>query len=389
MSGKLRYRADKSHRRLGIAAAAFLAGAAIPIAAAGTAWADDDTITLAQAEKDAKAGEAVAISINGTTHCYNCTGDANAPVADSGTKGEDNTAIAIGNGSMATDDTGDKHDTAAASATSATGGTGGTAEVDYAAASKATAVNGATAEINAVAAVNAPAGFATGDTKDTAVAAGAGTTADVELSNSSKAIATDTGSTPTDPTNGGGPGSAAGAYVTQANDGSAIASGTGSYAITELSDQSSATAKDGGTVWIQLGFDSSATATNTGSQGWASVYASTDSHATATNTGTGYAQVWQSADSTATATNTDGGYAAVTDADHSSAVAAGDKSIAQIWQEGSPGIIDSSAVDTKGESGETTVGTSYTHEVNGAVVSPHVEMTPLTPVDDVLATPLP
>jgi hypothetical protein len=188
MSNKSRRRATTSRHRLTLAAGALLAGAAIPIAAAGTAWADDDTITVAQAEKDAKAGEAVAISINGTTHCFNCAGDANAPQADSGSAGEHNTAIAIGNGSIATDDTtGDTHDTAAASATSATGGVGGTAEISFASDSKATATTGSTAEINITAT------GATGDTKDTAIATGAGTTADVEFSTGSTANAAGTG----------------------------------------------------------------------------------------------------------------------------------------------------------------------------------------------------
>jgi len=40
MSNTSRRRADKSRRRLSMAAGAILAGAAIPIAAAGTAWAD-------------------------------------------------------------------------------------------------------------------------------------------------------------------------------------------------------------------------------------------------------------------------------------------------------------------------------------------------------------
>jgi hypothetical protein len=97
MSNKSRHRAATSRGRLTLAAGAVLAGAVIPIAAAGTAWADDDTITVAQAERDAKAGQQVEISKNGVIikdTCVTCS-------ANSGAVGDHNVAIAIGAGSSA------------------------------------------------------------------------------------------------------------------------------------------------------------------------------------------------------------------------------------------------------------------------------------------------
>jgi hypothetical protein len=164
MSSTSRRRATTSRRRITLAAGAILAGAAIPIAAAGTAWADDDTITVAQAEKDAKAGEQVDISINGKTikdTCPTCT-------ADSGTKGEHNVAIAIGAGSYATDDSGDKGDRAVASG-------GGFAYLADANDSKATAT-GADSSASVDTTSGAPA-----DTHDVAVATG-GAASEVDAS---------------------------------------------------------------------------------------------------------------------------------------------------------------------------------------------------------------
>jgi hypothetical protein len=174
MSTKSRRRANTSRRRLSMAAGALLAGAAIPIAAAGTAWADDDTITIAQAEKLAKAGDPVDISVNGKTIKDTCLGLCSA---NSGTVGEHNTAIAVGDNSDAETPTGDTHDTARATG-------GATADINYASNSTATATNGGDASINIH---NTP---ATTDTGDHAVANGTDTTiADVELASDSSATA--------------------------------------------------------------------------------------------------------------------------------------------------------------------------------------------------------
>jgi hypothetical protein len=124
MSNTSRRRITKSRRRVTLAAGVILAGAAIPIATAGTAWADDDTITVAQAEKDAKAGDPVEISVNGKVIRDTCDGECSA---NSGAVGEHNRAIAIGDNSVAvvTDAT-DSKATATSGGTAAVENLGGT-----------------------------------------------------------------------------------------------------------------------------------------------------------------------------------------------------------------------------------------------------------------------
>jgi hypothetical protein len=226
-------------RRIKLAAGAILAGAAIPIAAAGTAWADDgsataagpvaaagtgpaigttpdvtppDTQTAAQLRHEgltgaeAKAvvaaensGGPVEVSHDGTVVVDVGTGASASTVAGS----SHDVAAAIGDGSTATDGAGDVHDRAFA------GTAGSTAEVDYAGHSSATATGGATADINTsataqtagasalTAGVGGPTG--TGDMHDTATASGVNTGADVELSTDSKAIASATDTNASDP----------------------------------------------------------------------------------------------------------------------------------------------------------------------------------------------
>jgi hypothetical protein len=60
MSNKSRSSANKSRFRLTMAAGAILAGAAIPIAAAGTAWADE-------APGSGTPGPSIGISVDGKT----------------------------------------------------------------------------------------------------------------------------------------------------------------------------------------------------------------------------------------------------------------------------------------------------------------------------------
>jgi hypothetical protein len=86
---------NKSRRRVTVAASAILAGAAFPIAAAGTAWADDTGQTPVQ------------VSINGKVVIDNTKGTTSA------VSGPGGTAIAIGGGSSASATNGD-HDLAIA-----------------------------------------------------------------------------------------------------------------------------------------------------------------------------------------------------------------------------------------------------------------------------------
>jgi hypothetical protein len=116
---------NKSRHRLTLAAGALLAGAAIPIAAAGTAWADD-TQTVSQLEheglsasqakavfnaeqpagtaKDPTAGTAVEVSYQGTL-VVNANNHGDTATADSGTGAKD-VAVAIGTGSSSLAGTG-------------------------------------------------------------------------------------------------------------------------------------------------------------------------------------------------------------------------------------------------------------------------------------------
>jgi hypothetical protein len=195
----------KSRRRLTLAAGAILAGAAIPIAAAGTAWADDDTMTVAQAEKLAKAGEQVEISVNGKTikdTCVTC-------FADSGTTGEHNTAIAVGAGSEATvSDATDSTAKASGAGDAFVGNIGGTEAVSH---DTATATNGGGATVlndgTSTVAV----------THDTVI----GNNGDAQVfdAGSSKATAVNTGS-----------GANEGAFVDYATDSTAKAENAGSEA---------------------------------------------------------------------------------------------------------------------------------------------------------------
>jgi hypothetical protein len=189
-----------------MAAGALLAAAAIPIAAAGTAWADDDTITVAQAEKDAKAGEPVEISVNGKIIKDTCNG---ACTADSGTKGEHNKAIAIGTGSNATvDDATDSNAKASGGGRALVENQGGTEPVSH---DTATATNGGGATVlndgTSTVAV----------THDTVI----GNNGDAQVfdAGSSKATAVNTGS-----------GANEGAFVDYATDSTAKAENAGSEA---------------------------------------------------------------------------------------------------------------------------------------------------------------
>jgi hypothetical protein len=199
MSNKSRRRASTSRRRLTLAAGALLAGAAIPIAAAGTAWADE-TQTVGQLEheglsaseakavynaeqpaataKDPTGGTPVQVSYDGTT-VVNANNPSAAATADSGT-GPHDVAAAIGGGSNAYDAEGDAHDVAFANG-------GGHAVINDASDSNATATGGSTAYIDAN---GLP---ARGETHDRVVADGFQSYAYLNNASDSKATATDGG----------------------------------------------------------------------------------------------------------------------------------------------------------------------------------------------------
>jgi hypothetical protein len=139
---------DKSRRHIKLAAGAILAGAAIPIASAGAAWADDTSTpdetqragqlhregltgaearAVVAAEKD---GTAVEVSHDNTIVVNDNNADGTA-TASSGTTHD--VAAAIGDGSTATDNTGDSKDRAFAN------GAGTSATITDASGSKATA----------------------------------------------------------------------------------------------------------------------------------------------------------------------------------------------------------------------------------------------------------
>jgi hypothetical protein len=153
-----RRRATTSRRRITMAAGALLAGAAIPIAAAGTAWADDtdtpnQTENVGQLERQGLTTDqalavvhaerhdiAVAVSYDGTTvvdaNQGGTSGDASATTSVGSTK---DVAAAIGGNSDATA-TGGPNDRAFAT-------NGGDATVRDATDSKATATNGGVAAV--------------------------------------------------------------------------------------------------------------------------------------------------------------------------------------------------------------------------------------------------
>jgi hypothetical protein len=270
MSHKSRRRATQSRRRVTMAAGALLAGAAIPLVAAGTAWADDDTITVAQAEKDAKAGEQVDISVNGKTimdTCATCT-------ADSGAVGDHNKAIAIGAGSSATDIDGAAHSTAEAS-------TGGLAQVS-------------------------------GGSDNQATATGAGSAAYDDASSDSKATANSGGYASTsysyDHSSATATGTNSNAYTEYSSNSSATATGTNSGAYMEYSSNSSATGSNDGGAIVEYSSDTKATATDTDFKGNPAVYSG------------GAADIYQGYDgSSASATGTNSN-AFISEASGSSAV---------------------------------------------------------------------
>jgi hypothetical protein len=410
MSNKSRRRATKSRHRVTVAAGAILAGAAIPIAAAGTAWADDDTVTVAQAEKDAKAGEPVEISINGKIIKDTCGADCSA---NSGTVGEHNKAIAIGTGSEAT--VTDATDSTAKASGGSEAIVENTAETGTVSHDTATA-NGANSEARVL---NLDIGTASANvTHDVATASGGGTALVRNFDGSGvtddTAKASSDGMTTIDnrgagavtddtaTTSNGGIGliendRAAGAisHDTVSASGTS-ASGTNplgisnSYAqITNESGTSSepvsndkATATNGGYANVANDGDSTVAITHdtaSGNNGATLVLDAGSSKATAVNTGPA-----QLTDINGGGDNAVTAGASVSYATASTANAENTGSQAAVSGTTATYITGSSAEDTNGTT--TQVTASDTHEVNGMVV-PHVEMTPLTDVHEMHMMP--
>jgi hypothetical protein len=363
MSNKSRRRVTTSRRRATMAAGVILAGAAIPLAAAGTAWADDDTITVAQAEKDAKAGEQVDISINGKTIKDTCAG---ACTADSGTKGEHNTAIAIGAGSDATV-------TDATDSTAKASGGGEALVENKVGTGAALSHDTAHASNGGIAIIENNVGAAALSSHDTAHASNGGI-AFIE-NNGAGALSHDTASASGVSATGTNPAGVPNSYAEIENQTSV---GIGKEPVSN----DTATATNGGYAVINTDGDSTVAVTHDtaiGNNGAAGVGDAANSKATAVNTGP------------ATITNINGGDlnaftagASVTWATDSTAKAEDAGSMAAVSGTTGSYITGSSAVETEG--GSTNVFASDTHEVNGMVV-PHVEAIPLTDVH-VEITPL-
>jgi hypothetical protein len=352
MSNRSRRRLNRSRRRVAMAAGALLAGAAIPIAAAGTAWADDTvtqttpdkTETLTQLEHQglltnyAQAvvtaegnGEAVEVSYNGKIVVDDNQGSTASTEATAKSATKD-VAVAIGGGTDST-----------------ASGTGAIALTDGS--------NTGT----------------TGGNSDTATAKGFG----------AEAIASDDTGTKVSAT-----GTEAAAQAFASSNSTLTASGTYAYASDSSSTGDTLIAKGTGSEAFG-GFNNTVTLTATGTAAFAVGLDSSNSSATATNTGP------------SSYVNADGyrGEAEVDYADGSKAIASGMGSYAQVdgtsyYNSHGVNISGSSAVDNNGTT--TIVTASDINSTNGNVVHPevtslpvHVEVTPLTDVHVMPAMPLP
>jgi hypothetical protein len=357
----------KSRRRVAMAAGAVLAGAVIPIAAAGTAWADDDTITVAQAEKLAKAGEQVDISVNGKTIKDTCMG---ACTADSGAVGEHNKAIAIGAGSEAEIENGATDSTAKASG-------GGEAKVEDSGTATVSHDVATANGVNSEAIVVSNAG--SGNVMHDVATVSDGGTAEVENFNGAGNVTYDAAHASNASTaeilNEGGSGAISHDTVTASGfnaSGDSQAEIVNESGGTEPVSNDHATATNGGLAEVSNAGDSTVAVMHDAAMG-----------------NNGAAELLDAGSSKATAVNTDGLGASVIHATDSTAKAEGAGSVAVVEGSASSYITGSSAAETEG--GTTGVTASDTHEMNGMVV-PHVEMTPLTDVHEMHImppTPLP
>ena len=245
---------NKSRRRIKMAAGAILAGAAIPIAAAGTAWADDSVTSdqtesylklISQGLSPSEAAEVVKaehgtttpveVSYNGTV-VVDANNSSNEATAFSEYVGTKNVAAAIGDGAVASDGAGDSNDRAFAN------GANDRAIIDFTADAKATA-NGAssTAEVDGA---NTSAAGAVTNSSATATNGG-----DAEVINDTLSSAT---SVEHDHAIASGPGSA-GVYDASGSDAAERNAGESAGATVEYATKSDAYASGLGSVGEVMG----------------------------------------------------------------------------------------------------------------------------------------
>jgi hypothetical protein len=428
MSNTSRRRATTSRRRITMAAGALLAGAAIPIAAAGTAWADDtdtpnQTETVGQLQRQGLTTDqalavvhaerhdiAVAVSYDGTTvvdaNQRGTSGDASATTSVGSTK---DVAAAIGGGSDSTA-TGGPNDRAFAD------GTNSTAQVEGASDSRATAIGtgsdayvanqsgtgtlshdiatdtgGGSAQIYTQ-------GAASGNLTYDVATASAGALARIDASVSIGAAENADG----DLTHDTATASGVCASCTNPTGSVAVITGGGNEPV---SDDTATATKGGYAIVENFGVADTLAVTHdtaTADNGSAGVFDAGSSRAVALNTGP--------ATFTYAADGTIAGFtagASVLYATDSTATAANAASIASVSGRGfiDSNITDSHAIDLNGTS--TVVRTSDTLEIMGihSAVTPevvsgpsgaetvavpvHVEMTPVVDVHVMPAMPLP
>jgi hypothetical protein len=329
---------NKSRRRMKMAAGAILAGAAIPIAAAGAAWADD-TLTTDQTER---AGQLERQGLTG------------AEARDVVTAEKDGTPVQVSyDGQTVVNDNQSAAD--AASSGQATATSGGTHDVAAAIGDGSTSKAGTDA-------TGAP---VTGDIHDRAFANGAGANASVGYDATYQGTGTVSHDTAT--ANGDGSESivsnAGSAAVT--ND-RAIANGANSFASvlsltggTESVLHDRAIGSNGGTAVVGDDGSSTVQVTHddaTGNNGVAIVADAGDSKATAVNTG-GFTEILNNGDA-------DVPGAFVNDATHSTARAEGMGSAAGVASsvsvDDTPTVLinNGHATDTIGPNGDTLVTAS-------------------------------
>jgi hypothetical protein len=401
---------NKSRRRVAMAACAILAGAAIPIAAAGTAWADD-TVTQVTPDKTESLDTLEKQGLTSTQAQAVVT--AETPVNEGGTA----TAVEVSHdGKIVVDanqgDTASTDATAKSARNDVSAAIGGGSDSSAIGKDAVAFAEGSSTDNNSIDAkasrADAQASI-TDSTDSTATATGPHSTATITDSSDTTATArgraAEAASYDDSSVNVTANGSRSSASSNDNTSSTVSAAGTRAFAYAEGDSDTTATAR-GTTAYVYAGdisdnasgngtvtADSTLTANGKG----ADAEASDDTGVKVTATGTdSKALVYNSTDGSASYT-TNGlssreGYAEIWETTNSSATASGPGSVAEVKGSFDPATStyvytnDSSAVATNGT--PTTVDTSDTHLVNGVVV-PQVEASPLTDVHEMHMMPLP
>jgi hypothetical protein len=398
MSNTSRRRATASRRRVAVAAGALLAGAAIPIAAAGTAWADETSDT------SGNTGPAIPIAASAAADA--ASPDATVPeaaptkmqsVAELVKEGLTTPqATAVFNAEQPGGTAVEVSFKGKIVVEANQGGTAGTDAIAKAAATATAAAigGGSTSDASGKTAVAFIDGATPRDNSDHATARGTHAQAFVDDATDSKAT-TSNGGVAVVLNNGGG--------GTLSKD-TATATGAGSFASVNglgganVTDDTADASKGGQAKVQNFGADSGTISNDEAkADGAKSTAAVTDNLGSqdvqrdkVTATGGGSASITNTnavggtvSDDTATAAK---GEASVTNAGDSRASATGASSQATVGPQPAPGsfITGSSAEDNNGTT--TNVTTSDTHMVNGVVV-PRVEMIPLIDVHEMHMMP--